>query len=141
VGSSGKTMSGGLDAHAMERPKKIFGAARKAEESGSLTIISTALIDTGSRMDEFIFQEFKGTGNMEMVLNRKMTERRIWPSMEIAASGTRKEELLFDPKDLQKINLLRKQLSDLDPIEAMMMMHKLFDKYPTNEKLLANIGE
>ena len=140
VGSSGKTMSGGLDARAMEKPKKIFGAARKAEESGSLTIIGTALVDTGSRMDEYIFQEFKGTGNMELVLNRKMAERRIWPAMEISASGTRREELLFDPKELESVNLLRKQLSDLDPNEAMLMLHKLFEKYPTNKNLLANLG-
>ena len=110
--NSGRTMSGGMDIKAMDIPKKLFGAARVFDEGGSLTVLATALIDTGSRMDELIFQEFKGTGNMELVLDRKMADRRLWPAIDIPLSGTRKEELLLDPLDLSRINLLRRTLSE-----------------------------
>jgi transcription termination factor Rho len=119
VPASGKVLTGGVDANALQRPKRFFGAARNVEEGGSLTIIATALIDTGSRMDEVIYEEFKGTGNMEVLLNRRMMEKRVYPTMDINRSGTRREELLI-PKDvLQKIWLLRKILHDMDEIDAM----------------------
>ena len=107
MGGGGRTMSGGIDARAMEIPRKIFAAARNTEEAGSLTIVATALIETGSRMDELIFQEFKGTGNMEMVLDRKISDQRIYPAIDIFLSGTRREELLLQPWELEKINLIR----------------------------------
>jgi transcription termination factor Rho len=119
VPASGKILSGGLDANALQRPKRFFGAARNIEEGGSLTIIATALIDTGSRMDEVIFEEFKGTGNMEIHLDRKLTEKRIFPSININSSGTRKEELLLAPEDLNRIWILRKLLSPLSPVDSM----------------------
>ena len=116
---SGKILSGGVDSNALHRPKRFFGAARNVEEGGSLTIIATALIDTGSRMDEVIFEEFKGTGNMEIQLNRQLTDRRIFPSIDINKSGTRKEELLIEPKDLNRLWVLRKVLNELTMTEAM----------------------
>ncbi len=119
VPASGKILSGGLDANALQRPKRFFGAARNIEEGGSLTIIATALIDTGSRMDEVIFEEFKGTGNMEIHLDRKLTEKRIFPSIDINRSGTRKEELLLPPEDLNRIWILRKLLSPLSSVDSM----------------------
>ena len=119
VPPSGKILSGGLDSNALHRPKRFFGAARNVEQGGSLTIIATALIDTGSRMDEVIFEEFKGTGNMEIVLDRKLADRRIFPAIDINKSGTRKEELLLPPDDLNRIWILRKLLSPLNPIDAM----------------------
>jgi transcription termination factor Rho len=119
VPASGKILSGGLDANALQRPKRFFGAARNIEEGGSLTIIATALIETGSRMDEVIFEEFKGTGNMEIHLDRKLTEKRIFPSIDINRSGTRKEELLLPPEDLNRIWILRKLLSPLSPVDTM----------------------
>ena len=119
VPPSGKILSGGLDSNALHRPKRFFGAARNVEQGGSLTIIATALIDTGSRMDEVIFEEFKGTGNMEIVLDRKLADRRIFPAIDINKSGTRKEELLIPPDDLNRIWILRKLLSPLNPIDAM----------------------
>jgi transcription termination factor Rho len=119
VPASGKILSGGLDANALQRPKRFFGAARNIEEGGSLTIIATALIETGSRMDEVIFEEFKGTGNMEIHLDRKLTEKRIFPSIDINRSGTRKEELLLPPEDLNRIWILRKLLSPLSPVDSM----------------------
>ncbi len=119
VPHSGKILSGGVDANALHRPKRFFGAARNIEEGGSLTIIATALIDTGSRMDEVIFEEFKGTGNMELVLDRRLSDRRIFPSIDVNRSGTRKEELLLDPKELNRIWILRKLLSELSTVEAM----------------------
>ncbi len=126
IPASGKILSGGLDANALQRPKRFFGAARNIEEGGSLTIIATALIDTGSRMDEVIFEEFKGTGNMEIHLDRKLTEKRIFPSININASGTRKEELLQPPEDLNRIWILRKLLSPLSPVDSMeFLMEKL----------------
>jgi transcription termination factor Rho len=126
IPASGKILSGGLDANALQRPKRFFGAARNIEEGGSLTIIATALIETGSRMDEVIFEEFKGTGNMEIHLDRKLTEKRIFPSIDINRSGTRKEELLLPPEDLNRIWILRKLLSPLSPVDSMeFLLEKL----------------
>jgi transcription termination factor Rho len=119
VPHSGKILSGGVDANALHRPKRFFGAARNIEEGGSLTIIATALIDTGSRMDEVIFEEFKGTGNMELVLDRRLSDRRVFPSIDVNRSGTRKEELLLDAKELNRVWILRKLLSELSTVEAM----------------------
>jgi transcription termination factor Rho len=139
--NSGRTMSGGMDIKAMDVPKRLFGAARTFEEGGSLTVLATALIDTGSRMDELIFQEFKGTGNMELVLDRRLADRRIWPAIDIALSGTRKEELLIDPQSLSRINLLRRSLSELKPTEAMESLAKQLAKYPSNAAFLEKIGQ
>ena len=119
IPSSGKVLTGGVDANALQRPKRFFGAARKVEQGGSLTIISTALIDTGSRMDEVIFEEFKGTGNSELILDRKISDRRIFPAIDITRSGTRREELLFNKDDLQKMNVLRKILSSMGSMDAI----------------------
>ena len=119
VPHSGKILSGGVDANALHRPKRFFGAARNVEEGGSLTIIATALIETGSRMDEVIFEEFKGTGNMEIVLDRKLSDRRIFPAMDVNRSGTRKEDLLLTPEELSRVWILRKVLADYTPVEAM----------------------
>jgi len=119
VPSSGKVLSGGVDANALQRPKRFFGAARNIEEGGSLTIIATALIETGSRMDDLIYEEFKGTGNLEVHLERRLAERRVYPAINLNKSGTRREELLIKPDILQKVWILRKLLSDMDDIEAM----------------------
>jgi transcription termination factor Rho len=119
VPSSGKVLTGGVDANALQRPKRFFGAARNVEEGGSLTIIATALIDTGSRMDEVIYEEFKGTGNMEIHLDRRIAEKRIFPSININRSGTRREELLMAPADLQKVWILRKILHPMDELAAV----------------------
>jgi transcription termination factor Rho len=119
VPSSGKVLTGGVDANALQRPKRFFGAARNIEEGGSLTIIATALIDTGSRMDEVIFEEFKGTGNSETILDRKISEKRIFPAIDITKSGTRREELLFDNNDLQKMNILRRIIAPMGPMDAI----------------------
>ncbi|NTW49644.1 MAG: transcription termination factor Rho, partial [Chlorobiales bacterium] len=116
---SGKILSGGIDANALTKPKRFFGAARNVEEGGSLTIIATALVDTGSRMDDVIFEEFKGTGNMELVLDRRLADRRIFPSIDILRSGTRKEELLISQEELSRTWLLRKYLADKNPMECM----------------------
>ncbi|HOK14186.1 MAG TPA: transcription termination factor Rho, partial [Candidatus Kapabacteria bacterium] len=118
VPHSGKILSGGVDANALHKPKRFFGAARNVEEGGSLTIIATALIETGSRMDEVIFEEFKGTGNMEIVLDRRLADRRIFPAIDVNRSGTRREELLLEPDELNRIWILRKVLSELTPVEA-----------------------
>jgi len=134
--SSGRTMSGGVDIRALEIPKRIFGAARNLEDGGSLTIIATALIDTNSRMDELIFQEFKGTGNMELVLDRGMANERIFPAINLGASGTRREELLFGPAVAQHQSL-RRSVARLQPREAMLSVLKLLEQYPTNELLLS----
>jgi transcription termination factor Rho len=119
VPSSGKILSGGVDANALHKPKRFFGAARKIENGGSLTIIATALIDTGSKMDEVIFEEFKGTGNMELVLDRKLSNKRIYPSIDVPASGTRREDLLMKDDELARVWILRKYMSDMNSIEAM----------------------
>jgi len=135
-GDSGRTMSGGLDANAMQTPRRLFGAARNIEGGGSLTIIGTALIDTGSRMDEVIFQEFKGTGNTELVLSRQLFEKRIFPAVDIAKSGTRKEEKLYDPETIELIHKVRRVVSSMPPDRAMEGLLKLMAKHPTNEALL-----
>src|SRR5204863_8135125 len=119
VGSGGRTMSGGLDSRAMDVPRRLFGTARVFEEGGSLTIMATALIETGSRMDDFIFQEFKGTGNMELVLDRKLADRRIFPAMDISQSGTRKEERILPAEMLKQVTLLRRSLVSMKPVDAM----------------------
>ncbi|MBV8519116.1 MAG: transcription termination factor Rho [Acidobacteria bacterium] len=133
---SGKILSGGIDARTMEKPRRFFGAARNAEDWGSLTIIATALIDTGSRMDEVIFQEFKGTGNTEIVLDRGLFERRIFPAMNIGQTGTRKEEKLLPPTVLPKIHTLRRALAGTDPMTAMKMLLERLQKFPSNEAFL-----
>jgi transcription termination factor Rho len=137
VPASGKILSGGLDANALQRPKRFFGAARNIEEGGSLTIIATALIETGSRMDEVIFEEFKGTGNMEIHLDRKLTEKRIFPSIDINRSGTRKEELLLAPEDLNRIWILRKLLSPLSPVDSMEFLLEKLRGTKNNAEFLA----
>jgi transcription termination factor Rho len=138
VESSGRTLTGGVDSRALERPKRLFGSARKAEEGGSLTIIATALIDTGSRMDEVIFEEFKGTGNMEVVLSRQLAERRIFPAIDIGASGTRKEEKLFSVKEIEKVRRLRGALASLKPVEAMERLMKKLNEFETNDQFLGS---
>jgi transcription termination factor Rho len=140
VPSSGKVLTGGVDANALQRPKRFFGAARNIEEGGSLTIISTALIDTGSRMDEVIFEEFKGTGNLEIHLDRKLTDRRVFPSIDIQKSGTRKEELLIAREDLNRVWVLRKVLTPLSPVEAMELLLSKMAKTKTNQDFLASMS-
>ena len=130
--SSGKVLTGGVDANALQRPKRFFGAARNIEEGGSLTIIATALIETGSRMDEVIFEEFKGTGNMEVLLERKLADRRIYPAINVTRSGTRREELLTNEEDLQKLWILRKILAPMEPIEAMEFLMDRLKSTKTN---------
>ena len=139
MSGGGRTMSGGIDARAMEIPRKIFAAARNTEEAGSLTIVATALIDTGSRMDELIFQEFKGTGNMEMVLDRKIGDQRIYPAIDIFLSGTRREELLLQAWELEKINLIRRGLAGHKPEEAIQRLLMFVKKFPTNHQMLKEI--
>lgn len=140
VPPSGKILSGGLDSNALHRPKRFFGAARNVEQGGSLTIIATALIDTGSRMDEVIFEEFKGTGNMEIVLDRKLADRRVFPAIDINKSGTRKEELLLPPEDLNRIWILRKLLSPLNPIDAMEFLLDKMQGTKNNAEFLASMN-
>jgi transcription termination factor Rho len=141
VPSSGKVLSGGVDANALEKPKRFFGAARKIEEGGSLTIMATALIDTGSRMDDVIFEEFKGTGNMEIILDRKLVDKRIFPAIDINRSGTRKEELLVDNADLNKIWILRKVLSPLSIDEAMDLLLDKLRKSDSNSEFLTSLNK
>jgi transcription termination factor Rho len=133
---SGKILSGGVDANALHKPKRFFGAARNIEEGGSLTIIATALIDTGSRMDEVIFEEFKGTGNMELVLDRKLAERRIFPAIDVNRSSTRHDELLMSQEELARIWILRKVLSDLTSLEAMDLLQDKLDGTKNNREFL-----
>ena len=141
VPPSGKVLSGGVDSNALQRPKRFFGAARNIEDGGSLTIIATALIETGSRMDDVIFEEFKGTGNSEIVLDRKLSDKRIFPSMDIFKSGTRKEDLLIEPNRLQKIWVLRKVLAGSGPVESMELLLDRLGKTKTNDEFLANLQE
>ena len=141
VPPSGKVLSGGVDSNALHRPKRFFGAARNIEEGGSLTVIATALIDTGSRMDEVIFEEFKGTGNMEIYLDRKLSDRRIFPAMDINRSGTRKEELLLDKKDLNRIWVLRKVLQPLSPIDAMEFLLEKMSETKSNPDFLDSMNQ
>ena len=138
---SGKILSGGVDSNALKKPKQFFGAARNTEESGSLTIISTALIDTGSRMDEVIFEEFKGTGNMELVLDRRLSDRRVYPSFDIIRSGTRKEELLLDKKILARMWILRKLLNEMNVIEAMEFMLTRMKRTKSNEEFMETMSQ
>ncbi|MBU0759553.1 MAG: transcription termination factor Rho [Candidatus Omnitrophica bacterium] len=141
VPHSGKILSGGVDSNALHKPKRFFGAARNIEEGGSLTIIATALVDTGSRMDEVIFEEFKGTGNMETQLDRNLFQRRVYPAIDIKRSNTRKEELLLDEKELQRIWILRKVLSELNSVEAMELLLQKLAKTKTNEEFLESMNQ
>jgi transcription termination factor Rho len=141
VPPSGKVLSGGVDSNALQKPKRFFGAARNIEEGGSLTIVGTALIDTGSRMDDVIFEEFKGTGNMEVHLDRKLVERRVFPSIDIHKSGTRKEELLIDEWELRRIWVLRKVLSSLSAVEAMELLLERLGQAPTNKEFLEAMSQ
>jgi len=136
VPSSGKVLTGGVDANALQRPKRFFGAARNIEEGGSLTILATALIDTGSRMDEVIFEEFKGTGNMELHLDRRLADKRVWPAIDINRSGTRKEELLMSAEEIKRLWILRKVLNDMNPVEAMEMLKAKLKQTPSNVEFL-----
>lgn len=140
VGNTGRTMSGGVDIKAMDIPKKLFSSARAFEEGGSLTIVGTALIDTGSRMDELIFQEFKGTGNMELVLDRKLADRRVWPAIDINQSGTRREELLLDEGTLHAVTMLRRTLTSMHHVEAMEQLVRQLEKRETNEEFIKLIS-
>jgi len=141
VPHSGKILSGGVDSSALQRPKRFFGAARNIEEGGSLTIIATAIVESGSRMDEVIFEEFKGTGNMEMVLDRRLSDRRIFPAMDINRSGTRKEELLLPPEDLNKVWILRKFLNEMNSVEAMEFLLDRIRKTKNNAKFLESMKD
>jgi transcription termination factor Rho len=140
VPPSGKVLSGGVDSNALQRPKRFFGSARNIEEGGSLTIIATALIDTGSRMDDVIFEEFKGTGNSEIILERKLVDKRVFPAIDIQRSGTRKEELLIPKEDLSRIWVLRKVLNPLSPVEAMELLIDKLSKTRGNSEFLANMS-
>jgi len=140
VPHSGKILSGGVDANALHKPKRFFGAARNIEEGGSLTILATALVDTGSRMDEVIFEEFKGTGNMELHLDRRLVDKRIWPAIDVNRSGTRKEELLLTPEELRRIYILRKVLSDMNPVEAMELLTNRMARTKSNAEFLMSMN-
>ena len=141
VPSSGKVLTGGVDANALQRPKRFFGAARNIEEGGSLTIISTALIDTGSRMDEVIFEEFKGTGNSETILDRKISDKRIFPAIDITRSGTRREELIFDKDDLQKMNVLRRILAPMGTMEAIEFLNSKLKNTKSNDEFFSSMNK
>ena len=137
---SGKILSGGLDANALQQPKRFFGSARKVEEGGSLTIVATALVDTGSKMDEVIFEEFKGTGNMEILLDRRLVDRRIWPAIDINKSGTRKEEMLMDPEEYRRVCVLRRVLNDMNAPDAMELLVTRLQKTKTNAEFLMSMN-
>jgi transcription termination factor Rho len=141
VPSSGKVLTGGVDANALQRPKRFFGAARNIEEGGSLTIIATALIDTGSRMDEVIFEEFKGTGNSETILDRKISEKRIFPAIDITKSGTRREELLFDKNDLQKMNVLRRIIAPMGSMDAIEFINSKLKNTKSNTEFFNSMNK
>jgi transcription termination factor Rho len=138
--SSGKLLSGGLDANALQRPKRFFGSARKVEEGGSLTIVATALVETGSKMDEVIFEEFKGTGNMELVLDHKLVDKRIWPAIDINRSGTRREESLMDPDEHRRVCILRRVLNDMNAPDAMELLVSRLQKTQTNAEFLMSMN-
>lgn len=140
VGNNGPTMTGGVNIKAMDIPKKLFATARAFAEGGSLTIVGTALVDTGSRMDDLIFQEFKGTGNMELVLDRRLADRRVWPAIDITQSGTRREELLHDPETLHAVTMLRRTLNTMNPVEAMEQLTKQLVKFPSNADFIRLIA-
>ncbi len=141
VPHSGKILSGGVDAQALHKPKRFFGSARNIDEGGSLTIVATALVDTGSRMDEVIFEEFKGTGNMELVLDRKIADRRVFPAIDIQKSGTRKEELLFDPVEMNRVYLLRNFLADMPPAEAIEFLLQRMQRTKNNKEFFVSMAE
>ena len=140
VPSSGKVLTGGVDANALQRPKRFFGAARNIEEGGSLTIIATALIDTGSRMDEVIFEEFKGTGNSEIILDRKVADKRVFPAIDITRSGTRKEELLVDPRSLNKMHVLRRILNPMGTVDAIEFLLEKFKQTKNNAEFFDSMN-
>ncbi|MGA2068489.1 MAG: transcription termination factor Rho [Thermoguttaceae bacterium] len=141
IGNTGRTMTGGIDVKAMDIPKKLFATARLFEEGGSLTIVGTALIDTGSRMDELIFQEFKGTGNMELVLDRKLADRRVWPAIDISQSGTRREEKLLPPETLRAVTMLRRTLASMHPVDAMEQLTTKLAKFKSNREFIDLIAK
>jgi transcription termination factor Rho len=138
--SSGKVLSGGVEANAMQKPKQFFGAARKIENGGSLTILATALIETGSKMDEVIFEEFKGTGNMEVQLDRRLANKRIYPAIDVTSSSTRREDLLLDKDTLKRMYILRKHLADMNPEEAMNLLLQHMRNTKDNEEFLATMN-
>ena len=140
VPHSGKILTGGVDANALQHPKRFFGAARNVEEGGSLTIIATALVDTGSKMDEVIFEEFKGTGNTELHLDRRLVEKRVWPAIDVNKSGTRREELLMDEEELRRVWILRRVLNDMNPVEAMELLTNRMRRTKTNEEFLLSMN-
>ena len=140
VPASGKVLTGGVDANALQRPKRFFGAARNVEEGGSLTILATALIDTGSRMDDVIFEEFKGTGNMELHLDRRLVDKRVWPAIDVNRSGTRREGLLMDPEELRRVWILRRVLNDMNPDEAMELLTGRMRKTKSNAEFLMSMN-
>ena len=140
IPSSGKVLSGGLDANALQRPRRFFAAARNVEEGGSLTIMATALVDTGSRMDDVIFEEFKGTGNMELHLDRRLVDKRVWPAIDVNRSGTRREELLMDPDELRRVWILRRVLNDMNPVEAMELLTGRMRKTKSNAEFLMSMN-
>ena len=141
IPSSGKILSGGVDANALHKPKRFFGAARNVENGGSLTIIATALIDTGSKMDEVIFEEFKGTGNMELQLDRKLANKRVYPAIDVPGSGTRREDLLMDKEELQRVWILRKHMNDMNAIEAMEFLKDRMKFTKSNAEFLASMSK
>jgi len=139
VPNSGKILSGGVDSNALQKPKRFFGAARKVEEGGSLTIIATALVDTGSKMDDVIFEEFKGTGNLEIVLDRKLVDKRVWPAIDINRSGTRREEMLLDPEEYRRVCILRRVLNDMGPVDSMELLVSRLQKTKSNAEFLMSM--
>ena len=140
VPHSGKVLSGGIDSGALQHPKRFFGAARNVEDGGSLTVIATALVDTGSRMDDVIFEEFKGTGNTELHLDRRLVEKRIWPAVDVNKSGTRREELLMDEEELRLVWVLRRVLNDMNPVEAMELLTNKMRRTETNDEFLMSMN-
>ncbi|MEZ5948009.1 MAG: transcription termination factor Rho [Planctomycetaceae bacterium] len=140
VPHSGKILTGGVDANALQHPKRFFGAARNVEEGGSLTIIATALVDTGSKMDDVIFEEFKGTGNTELHLDRRMVEKRVWPAIDVNKSGTRREELLMSEEELRRVWILRRVLNDMNPVEAMELLVNRMRRTKTNDEFLKSMN-
>ena len=141
VPPSGRTLSGGIDPTALYMPKRFFGAARNMREGGSLTILATALVDTGSRMDDVIYEEFKGTGNMELILDRKLQERRVFPAIDIVRSGTRREDLLLDPKELKAVNIIRRRINGIKAEDQIDTLLGMFERFETNEEVADEVIE
>jgi transcription termination factor Rho len=139
VPNSGKILSGGVDSNALQRPKRFFGSARKVEQGGSLTIVATALVDTGSRMDDVIFEEFKGTGNLEIMLDRRLVDKRIYPAIDINRSGTRREEMLLEPDEYRRVCVLRRVLAEMNPVDAMELLVNRLTKTESNAQFLASL--